>query len=312
MKDLKVIFMGTPNFGEESLRYLIENTNVVLVVTQPDKLIGRKKELSECAIKKIALEFDIPVFQPTNIKVDYKTIEDYNPDLIITAAYGQIVPKGVLDIPRLGCLNLHGSILPKYRGAAPIQWSLINGDKETGVSLMYMDESMDTGDIVDIGRLEILKEDNFFSLYEKLGKVAKDVLEKNIESIAKETNNRTPQDNDFATYARMLNREDELIDLFDTVENIYNKFRGIYPNAYILFNDEPLKLLDITYRNCSVKTHSVIKDISKDTISICGTDGVINLHRVKPFGKKEMDIKSYLNGCKPEYFNNLVINDTKM
>ena len=151
MKNKNVVFMGTPDFAVPVLKMLIEKTNVIMVVTKPDKRVGRNKELTFSPVKKVALENNIPVFQPIKIKNDYEKLTEEKIDLIVTCAYGQIIPKEVLNLPKYGCINVHASILPKYRGSAPIQWAIINGDKETGVTIMYMDEGMDTGDIISIG-----------------------------------------------------------------------------------------------------------------------------------------------------------------
>lgn len=308
LKDLKVVFMGTPSFGKEAIEYLIEHTNVVLVVTQPDKMVGRKKVVTSPYIKKIAIDNKIPVFQPIKIRTNYEEIKKYEPDLIITAAYGQIVPKEVLDIPRLGCINLHGSILPFYRGAAPIQWSILNGDKETGVSLMYMDEKMDTGDVIDIAKIKIDSKDNFETLYNKLGIVGKEVLEKNLINISNGTNNRIKQDDSLATYARMLNREDELINFDNEVDKIINQINGVYPNGYINIAGNLVKILEAVKVSGNEKESSIIVDVNKKELLISGKDGIISLKRVKPNGKSEMEISSYLNGINKEKILNLKIN----
>lgn len=292
-KDLKVIFMGTPDFGEEAFKYLIENTNVIMAVVQPDKVVGRKKILTAPFIKKMALDNNVDVFQPINIRKDYSKIVELQPDLIITAAYGQIVPKEVLEAAKLGCINLHGSILPKYRGASPIQYALLNGDKETGVSLMYMDQKMDTGDIIDILKIDIEKTDNYPLLYKKLGIVAKEVLEKNLEDIINKTNKRIKQDENFATYCPMIKREDELLNFNLQGNQVINKVRGIYPNAYFLVNNEVMKVLEAEFISKKINKDF---EITKNEFLISVKDGAINLKIVKPFGKKVMDIKSYLNG----------------
>ena len=301
--------MGTPEFGVPALNYLIENTNVVLVVTQPDAKVGRKKEIVFSSIKKIAIENNIQVFQPTNIKKEYEEIKECNPDLIITAAYGQIVPVEVLNIPKIAAFNLHGSILPKYRGAAPIQWSLINGDEETGVSLMYMEKGMDTGNVVDIKKIKIDYQDNFISLYNKLSIVAKEVLEDNLESIIKLENKSIAQEESEVTYARMLNRDDEYIDFNSDTNTIYNKVRGLYPNAYFVLNNENVKALEIEIDKCDVSIPSIVKDITKNDFKITCSDGIVILKKVKPSGKKEMDIKSFINGLDKDKLIGAVVNE---
>lgn len=307
LKDLKVVFMGTPNFGEKALEYLIENTNVVLVVSQPDKMVGRKKEILFSDIKKCALKHNIEVFQPFKIKEDFSRIKEVDPDIIITAAYGQIISKELLDVPRLGCLNLHGSILPFYRGAAPIQESLLNGDKETGVSLMYMDEAMDTGDVIDIERINIDEEDNFETLYEKLSVVAKNLTEKNIESIYLEKNSRTKQDDNIATYTKMIKREDELLDFTKDSLTIFNKVRGLYPNASIVLNNQEIKVLKCSYVIKKNQGGGFIF-LDKSRFSISTSDGFIDLEIVKPSGKNAMPIKNYINGLDKNKINGMQIN----
>ncbi len=295
-KDLKVIFMGTPDFAMPTLKMLYAETNVILVVCQPDKEVGRKKELKAPITKEFALEKGIDIFQPIKIRSDFKLIEDLKPDLIVTAAYGQIVPKEVLNAARLGCLNIHGSLLPKYRGAAPIQWSILNGDKEAGITLMYMDEKMDTGDMIDKASINIETEDNVKTLYDKLSVLGADLLKNNLESIKNGTNNRVAQEETEASYARMLTREDELLDFNESVLKNFNKIRGMYPNAYTIINGDILKIISASYKKCDIKESNIICEVSKDILGISAADGIIYPKQVKPFGKKEMDIKSYLNG----------------
>ena len=170
MKDIRVVFMGTPEFSLAPLKVLEEKTNLVLVVTKKDAEVGRKKVLTPSPVKAYALEHHIPVLTPDKLKLEYEDILKYQPDLIVTCAYGKILPKVILDYPKLGCLNIHASILPKYRGSAPIQWALLNGEDKTGVTLMYMDEGMDTGDIIDIYECPILDSDDILSLIKKIMK----------------------------------------------------------------------------------------------------------------------------------------------
>ena len=183
MKDIKVVFMGTPDFSIAPLKVLIEKTNVVLVVTKPDAEVGRKKILTPSPVKKLALEKGIPVVTPKSIKKEYQNIIDAKPDLIVTCAYGKIIPKILIDYPQYGCVNIHASLLPKYRGAAPIQWALINGEKETGITLMYMDEFMDTGDIIDTEKHIIKDEDDIGTLHEVLSVMGANLLDKNLENL---------------------------------------------------------------------------------------------------------------------------------
>jgi methionyl-tRNA formyltransferase len=182
---MRIVFMGTPDFAVNVLQGLIDNYEVVLVVSQPDKLVGRHKVLTNTPIKELALKYNIPVFQPEKIRVDYNSIIEMKPDLIVTCAYGQIIPKELLDYPKYGCINVHASLLPKYRGGAPIHKAIINGDKTTGVTIMYMDVKMDNGDIISQREIAIHDSDNLESLYDKLSLLGKDLLLEVLPSINK-------------------------------------------------------------------------------------------------------------------------------
>ncbi len=297
MKDLKVIFMGTPDFACPILKWLIDNTNVVLVVTKEDKEVGRNHELSYSPIKKLALENHINVFQPVKIREDFEIISEINPDIIITCAYGQIIPKAILDIPRLGCINIHASLLPKYRGAAPIQWALLNGEEKTGITLMYMDEHMDTGDMIAKKEYVIQDNDNVGTLHDKLSFIGIELLKDNLDNIMNGTNSREQQNGDEATYAPMIKREDELLSFNDEGKKIINKIRAFnpWPLAYFRLNNQDIKVLNAHFEK---KDHTLVGKIvySKKQMGIECSDGIIYLDRIKPFGKKEMDIISFLNG----------------
>ena len=188
MKDLKVIFMGTPDFAVPVLEELIKNTKVVLVVTQPDKEVGRKRNLEASPVKELALKNNILVFQPEKIRNDYETILKTPADIIITCAYGQIIPPVILNYPSLGCINVHASLLPKYRGGAPIHHALINGDDKTGITIMYMDEGMDSGDIITQEEYLIKNTDNVLTLHETLAKMGAKLLINTLPSIINKTN----------------------------------------------------------------------------------------------------------------------------
>ena len=298
-KNIKVVFMGTPDFSISVLEMLINECNVVLVVTQPDKVVGRKKEIKFSPIKELAIKNNIEVFQPSKIKTDFERIKEINPDLIVTCAYGQILPKDLLEIPRLGCINVHASILPKYRGAAPIQWSLLNGDSKTGVSLMYMDEGMDTGDIIATNSINIDTNDNVGSLHDKLSILGANLLKDNLDNIISETCNRIKQDDNKATYAPMITREMELIDLSDKGINIINKIRAFnpWPLAYIKIDNQDIKIIEAEFKQ-KENTEIGKQLIDKNNFGIEVSDGVIYLKIIKPVGKKQMDIKSFINGLK--------------
>ena len=300
----KIIFMGTPLFATSVLQKLISNYDVVLVVCQPDKLVGRKKILTPCPVKEIALQNNIPVFQPNRLRDDYTSVTDLNADLIVTCAYGQIVPKEVLANPKYGCINVHASLLPKYRGAAPIQQALIDGEETTGITIMYMDETLDTGDIISTKEINIDKEDNLESLSNKLSTLGADLLIDTIPSILNSTNTRIKQDDEKSSYAHMINREDELIDFNDKGNNIINKIRGIYPNASFKIDGLEIKVLKARFEEEKTDGLGIIKVLDKNNFGITCSNGIIYLEKIKPSGKNAMLIKDYLNGLNKEKYLN--------
>ena len=307
MKNKNVVFMGTPDFAVPVLKMLIEKTNVIMVVTKPDKRVGRNKELTFSPVKKVALENNIPVFQPIKIKNDYEKLTEEKIDLIVTCAYGQIIPKEVLNLPKYGCVNVHASILPKYRGSAPIQWAIINGDKETGVTIMYMDEGMDTGDIISISKIAISSEDNVGTMHDKLSILGAQTLEKELESIFDGSVIRIKQGDNW-TLAPMIKRENEHLNFNDYGENIINRIRAFnpWPLANILIDDKEIKIIEAEFKNEKIdKVGNII--IDKEKMGISCLDGIVYLKKVKPFGKKEMSIESFLNGInKKEYIKKVV------
>ena len=265
MKDLKVVFMGTPEFAIPVLNKLIELTNVVLVVTKTDAYVGRKKILTPSPIKVIATKNNIPVFTPNKLKEEYQTILDYKPDLIVTCAYGKILNKEILDYPKLGCLNIHASILPKYRGSSPMQYAILNGDKKTGVTLMYMDEGMDTGDIIDILECDINDDDNLENIHDKLSLLGAKILENNLDNIINNKIKRIKQNNDLATYAPKIEREMEDLSFNDNVIHVYNKIRAFSPyplTKTIIFNEE-VKIVKAHYELCKSEINKLY--INKDS-----------------------------------------------
>lgn len=299
MKNLKVVFMGTPDFSVPVLEELIKNTNVIMVVTQPDKLVGRKKELTASPVKRLAIANDILVFQPEKIKEDYQAILDKNPDIIITCAYGQIIPKILLDAPKYGCINVHASLLPKYRGGAPIHKVLIDGEEKTGVTIMYMDEGMDTGDMIKKEEYFIKEDDNVGTLHDKLSFLGANLLIETLPSIIAGTCERVKQNDEDATIARVIKREDERLDFNKTSKEIINQIRGLnpWPLSNLILDDLEIKVLEAYQeKNNSDKNPGTIIDIKKDAIGIKSNDGIVYLTKIKPFGKKVMDVKDYLNG----------------
>ena len=304
MRTLKVIFMGTPEFCLPVLQSLIENTNVLLVVSQPDKLVGRKKVLTPTPVKKLALDNNIEVFQPSKIKEDYEKIISLKPDIIITCAYGQIIPKEILDCPKYGCINVHASLLPYLRGGAPIQHSIIDGYSKTGITIMYMDEAMDTGDIISSRELSIKDTDTYGIIHDELSTIAKDLLIDTLPSIINNTNNRTKQDNNLATYAWNIKREEEHINFLDSGINIDRLVRGLNPNPYAntIIDNIEYKIVSGYFVKTTKSIPNKICDISKKCLGIGCNDGIYYVTSIKPSGKNIMDIKSFLNGINIDIF----------
>lgn len=303
MKDLKVVFMGTPDFAVPVLQKLIENTQVVLVVTQPDKLVGRKQVLTKTPVKVEAEKHSIPVFQPIKIKEEYERILNTDADIVITCAYGQIIPKAILEYPRLGCINVHASLLPKYRGGAPIHWCLLNGDKKTGVTIMYMAEKMDNGDIISQREYKILENDNVGTLHDKLSLLGAELLIETLPSILKGTNKRIKQEEEKVSFAYNIKREEERLDFSKNGQVILDHIRGLnpWPLANFMLDELEYKVIEARFVAAHVqKDAGTIIEVTKNACGIACADGIIFLERIKPFGKKEMEIKDYLNGVEKE------------
>ena len=295
---MKIIFMGTPDFAVPVLQGLIDNYEVILVVSQPDKKVGRHQELKETPIKELALKYNIPVFQPAKIREDYEKIIDLKPDLIVTCAYGQIIPKEILNCPRLGCINVHASLLPKLRGGAPIHKALIDGYDKTGITIMYMDEKMDNGDIISTREIDILDSDNLESLHDKLSILGKELLLDTLPSIIDGTNDRIKQDESEVTFAYNIKREEEHIDFNKTSKEVFNLVRGLspVPGANVIIFDQEMKILECKEYDKSSDTCGEIIEITKEGIVVATKDSSVLITKVKPFGKKVMDASSYVNG----------------
>jgi methionyl-tRNA formyltransferase len=311
MNKIKIVFMGTPDFACPVLQSLIDNNyNVELVISQPDKLVGRKHILTNTPVKQIAINNNIEVFQPNKIKDDYKKVMDIKPDIIITCAYGQIIPEELINLPRLGCINVHASLLPKYRGGAPIHWAKINGERKTGITIMYMDKNMDTGDIIIQEELDILDTDSTESLFNKLSLLGSKLLIKTLPSIIDGTNSRIKQDERLASYAYNIKRDDERIDFNNKGNSIINKVKGLYswPLANFKIDNIEYKVLDAYFSKEEADKPGVIKIITKNSFGITCNDGIIYITKIKPFGKKEMEIKDFLNGIDKDKFINKEVN----
>lgn len=302
MKDKNVIFMGTPEFSVPILNKLIEETNVIAVVTQPDKMVGRKNELVFSPVKKEALAHDIKVFQPVKIRAEFEEIIALKPDIIITCAYGQIIPTELLECPKYGCINVHASLLPNLRGGAPIHHAIIDGYEKTGITIMYMNEKMDEGDIISQRETMIEDSDTTEKLHDRLSLIGRDLLIETLPSIFAGTNKRIPQDHSKATYGYNIKPEDEQIDFHKTRLEVFNQIRGLnsWPGAYCFLDEKRLKIweVEIGIENHSKLISGSIINLYKNGIGVKVNDGEIILKVIQPEGKGKMDVSSYLNGLK--------------
>jgi len=299
---MNIVFMGTPEFGATILNELVKQHNVVLVVTQPDKFVGRKREIEFSAVKKKALELNIPVFQPVNIRKEYQyIIENYNFDLIVTAAYGQIIGTKLLYYPKYKSINVHGSLLPKHRGGAPIQRSIINGDSETGITIMYMAKGMDSGDMLAQEKIKIEQTDNSDSLFIKLADLGAKMINPTIEKLVKNEITPIKQNEEEVTYSSNISHEEELLD-FNNLTNIqiFNKIRGLSSNPGAYFKIDNFVIKVYSSELCDKKTNCEIGsicDVTKDSFSIsCLDNTVITFKVIKPEGKGLMNVKDFMNG----------------
>lgn len=300
---MRILFMGTPDYALEILKslYCSGDNLIVGVVTQPDKPKGRGHKMMPPPVKVFAEENGIPVFQPTYLKdgAFSETLHTLNPDIIIVAAYGKILPKYILDFPPLGCINAHASLLPKYRGAAPIQRALMNGEKKTGVCSMFMEEGLDTGDIIFKEELSILPEDNFETLHDKLCDAAVRIILKTVKSAEKGELPREKQDDSLMTYAEKITKDDRIIDFAKTNEEVFNKIRGLspFPKAYTRLCDG--RVLQITEAHISLASNGKIGEVmSYDSESItvmCG-DGAVRIFTAIPEGKSAMKGSDLIRG----------------
>ena len=229
MEQVKVVFMGTPDFSVPVLEGLIENYQVIGVVTQPDRRVGRRQEVVFSPVKEVALKHQISLFQPEKIRSNYDDILALEPDIIITCAYGQIIPKEILEYPKYGCINVHASLLPKLRGGAPIHHAIIDGYDKTGITIMYMDEAMDSGDIISQRETKILDTDTVESLHDRLSRLGRELLMDTLPSILDGSAKRIKQDLASVTYAYNIQREEEYLDFNKTSLELYNQIRGLSP-----------------------------------------------------------------------------------
>jgi len=301
----RIVFMGTPQFAVSCLEALLESEcNIVAVVTQPDRPQGRKKVLTPSPVKEAALKHHLPVLQPERMrnKEAVEELASFHPDLIVTAAYGQILPKSLLEVPELGCVNVHGSLLPAYRGGAPIQRSIINGESKTGITLMYMAEGLDTGDMIAVEEVEITDEDTSGTLFEKMGAAGAALLKRELPRLLAGRVEAQPQDESLATYAPNLTRQDEMIDWTRSPREIFNQVRGLSPfsGGYTLWNGEVFKIWEVERPEENGPeagaAPGTVLDVSNNAIVVACGDGAVRLTKVQPAGKKAMPVSEFARG----------------
>lgn len=298
---MRIVFMGTPDFAVPTLEKIIEDGHeIVGVVTQPDKVKNRGMKLQFSPVKECAIKHNLSVFQPEKIRENddfFRIYEELNPDVTVVVAFGQILPKRVLELPKYGCINVHGSLLPKYRGAAPIQWSVINGDKITGITTMYMDVGLDTGDMILKREVEIGEEETAGELYNRLSFVGADVLSETLELIQSGNVPREKQSEEFS-YAPMLTKELGRIDWNKSSSEIDSLVRGVnpWPGAFSEINGKKLKVHKVKVCDKGGNAGELISADSKEGLIIATKDSAIELIEIQPENKKRMFAKDYLRG----------------
>ena len=299
---MRVIFMGTPDFAVPSLEALLTKHEVVLVVTQPDKPKGRGKKMVPTPVKACALEHGIPVLQPEKVKEPefVEQLRSYEPDLIAVTAFGQILSEPILEMPKYGCINVHGSLLPKYRGAAPMQWSIIDGEKVTGITTMYMAKGLDSGDMLLKAEVEITDEDTFATIHDKMAVTGANLLLDTLDQLEAGTLERIPQDHDAATYAPMITKETGHIDWSKNRQDIINLIRGLnpVPAAYTIYEEEVLKIFGAVISDVQADDAAngeIVAVVKKGFVVKCG-DGCLRITEVQARGGKRMMTDAYLRG----------------
>ena len=301
---MKIVFMGTPEFAIPCLERLINsNDEVIGVFTQPDKPKGRGYKLQQPPIKVLALKNKIEVFQPNSLKSSesFNIMNKLSPDLIIVVAYGKILPKEILKLPRYGCINVHASILPKYRGAAPIQWSIINGEKTTGVTTMYMSEGLDTGDMLKKAEINISQNETAGQLHDKLSQMGADLLLETINDLKNNKLKPEKQNDNESSYAPMLTQENSIINWEDNAENVHNFIRGLnpWPVAKTTLNGKKLKIYSSSILKCCDCLPGEIVSLSPFIVG-CKDNTAIAIDELQLEGKKRMSSRDFLNGKKIE------------
>lgn len=302
---MDIVFMGTPDFAVPTLQMLIdEGYNIKAVVTQPDRPKGRGKQLAAPPVKELALKYNIPVLQPEKIRSDQefaKELKKLNPDLAIVVAFGQILPKSILDIPRLGCVNVHGSLLPKYRGSSPIHRAVLNNEEKTGVTIMYMDVGMDTGDMISTAEMLILPDETAGSLHDRMMHVGAEALREALPSIIACTCKREKQNEEEATYAPLLDKQMGLINWDQDSCVIDCLVRGLapWPAAYTYYDQKMLKVWkvkEVPYADSKKQPGEILDIIAEEGILVKTLDGALIITELQAQGKRRMKASDYLRG----------------
>lgn len=298
---MKIVYMGTPDFAVGALKALIEaGHEICAVLTQPDRQKGRGKEMAPSPVKECAMEYGIPVLTPVKIK-EAEAIEElkrYPADIFVVAAFGQILSEEILNMPKYGCVNIHASLLPKYRGAAPIQWSIIDGEKETGVTIMQMDKGLDTGDILFQTKVPITKEETGASLFDKLAKAGAELIVEALAKIEKGEVHPVKQDDNNSCYAKMLSKSVGKIDWNKSAVEIERLVRGLnsWPSAYTDYKGKQLKIWRAEVLPHREGKPGTIAKVTKDAVIVCTKDGALSLLEIQLEGKKRMSTKEFLLG----------------
>lgn len=299
---MKIVFMGTPDIAVGCLQKIIDEKHEILgVVTQPDKPVGRGKKMGMPPVKELALKYDIPVYQPIKARDEefVQVLRKLNPDLIVVVAFGQILPKSILDIPKLGCVNVHVSLLPKYRGAAPINWVIINGEEKTGVTTMYMDEGLDTGDMILTSEFALDDEITAGELHDIMKEEGALLLKQTIDLIAKGEAPRIPQNHEEFTYAPMMNKTLGQIDFSKSAKEIHNLVRGVnpWPSAYTTYKGQTMKVWKTNVLNETSDKHpGTILKVDKEGIRVSTKDNVLLIKEIQMPGKKRVLVEEYIKG----------------
>lgn len=299
MNDKRIVFMGTPKFSANILEALLANGyNVVLCVSQPDKPVGRKKILTSSPVKMVGMSHGIDVFTPNSIKNEYQKILDYKPDLIITCAYGQFLPKELLDAPTYKSINVHGSLLPKYRGASPVQRAIMNGEDKTGITLMYMNEFMDEGDMLMQEEVSIDISDTNSTLFDKLANLSIDMLIKFLPKLFNNDINPIKQDNSKSTIAKIIKKDDEHIDFNRNVKDVYNHIRALLdePGCFFICDNQKYKIHKVSFDEDSPSKPSYIYGLVDDYFKIGCIGGFIKIYDIQKESKSKMSAKDFNNG----------------